>query len=132
VKTEWRTFAGVGLFVLPIALIYGALSTDPAGTALLLFAAAALVVVGAYLLSVHRTVGDRPEDRADAEPGDAAGEIEELPSASIWPLVLGIACTALAWGLAFTAWITVPAAIVLAYGITGMARESEAGRHPER
>ena len=66
------------------------------------------------------------DPRIDGPPSEEA-EVGELPSAGVWPLFMGLACVGIAWGLAFTAWITYPAVVALLISVVGYAHEVETG-----
>ena len=133
-KAEWRTYAGLSAFVLVFGVVYFALSREPVGSLLLFASWLSLFGLAVYLWMVHRRDGDRPEDMTEpgeavADPTGAGGssEVGDFPSGSIWPLFMGLACVGVAWGLAFTAWITLPAVAALLVSVIGYAHEVETG-----
>ena len=125
VRAERWIFAGTGLFLVPWAVIYAVSSDDPAGSLLLTGCAVALLALAAYLASAGRGVPRRPEDLDDAAP-QATAVHHHAPAVSLWPLVIGTAATLIGFGIAFTVWVAVPAAGLLALGVLGYARESTA------
>lgn len=136
-KVEWRTYAGLAAFVLPIGLVYVVLSREPVGSVLLFACALSLAALAVYLWWSRRGEPQRPEDMADADEARAAVErdgvhggpveVGEFPIGSVWPLFMGLACLGIAWGLAFTAWITLPSAVALLVAVIGYAHEVETG-----
>ncbi|MDQ2677136.1 MAG: cytochrome c oxidase subunit 4 [Actinomycetota bacterium] len=132
-KAEWRIYAGLSAFVLVFAVVYVALSREPVGSLLLFACSLSLFGLGIYLWGIHRRDGDRPEDMTEpSSPGidaraDGSTEVGDFPSGSIWPLFMGLSCLGIAWGLAFTAWITLPAAAALLISVVGYAHEVETG-----
>lgn len=132
-KAEWRIYAGLAALVLVFAVVYVALSREPVGSLLLFACAVSLAALAVYLWGIHRREGDRPEDMTDpdrpAETDRSEVEVEvgEFPSGSVWPLFMGLACVGIAWGLAFTAWITYPAVAALLISVVGYAHEVETG-----
>ena len=133
-KAEWRIYAGLAALVLVFAVVYVALSQEPVGSLLLFACSLSLVALAVYLWGIHRREGDRPEDMSDPErsaghvgTGTVEAEVGEFPSGSVWPLFMGLSCVGIAWGLAFTAWITYPAVAALLISVVGYAHEVETG-----
>ncbi len=136
-KVEWRTYAGLAAIVLPIGVVYLVLSREPVGSLLLFACALSLLALTVYLWWIRRGHPDRPEDLADpAEAREAdraeadahgATAVGDFPSGSVWPLFMGLACLGIAWGLAFTIWITLPSAMLLLTAVVGYAHEVETG-----
>lgn len=122
-NTAWRTMVGLGLFVVPFALVYWFLSYEEAGSVLLVGIPLALLGLGAYLLGAWRKAPALPEDRPD---GVAPGydEIGVFPSASIWPAVLAGGLTLAAFGFAYSGWLALPGLGVAFIGLGGMVIES--------
>lgn len=122
-KIAWRTIAGTGAFIAPFAAIYWFGSYEHSGTALLIATSVALLLLGAYLFLAARHASGLPEDRTDgALP--ATDEIGVFPSASVWPVVLGLGALFAALGLAYNGWLALPGAVVLLVAIGGMVVES--------
>ena len=130
-KAEWRIYAGLAALVLVFAVVYVGLSQEPVGSLLLFACSLSLAALAAYLWGIHRREGDRPEDMTDpdrsARTDRSEVEVGEFPSGSVWPLFMGLACVGIAWGLAFTAWITYPAVAALLISVVGYAHEVETG-----
>lgn len=129
-KAEWRIYAALSALVVVFGVVYVALSREPVGSLLLFACSLSLLALAVYLWGIHRREGDRPEDMTDPPPldptvGDA--EVGEFPAGSVWPLFMGLACVGIAWGLAFTAWITLPAVGALLIAVAGYAHEVETG-----
>jgi hypothetical protein len=124
VKAEWRIFAAGGAFFLLATAIYWFASAEYAGTVLLGVCAPATLLVAAWLLLQHRRVGERPEDRGDADPSEGAGEVGYFPTSSVWPLVLGAGAVVLANALVFGIALVVPGVILVAIAVVGYAVEA--------
>lgn len=130
-RTEWKLFTFLGIFMLPLGIAYavvGELSTgvEIAGTILLLIVAVSFAFIGVYLwLQAQRMHGElRPEDW-DATPEDGQGEVGSFPAASIWPLAGAGGVTVVALGLVF-GYFLLPVGFGLIFAtVIGMARESE-------
>ncbi|HEY8547138.1 MAG TPA: cytochrome c oxidase subunit 4 [Acidimicrobiales bacterium] len=121
----WRIFAGIGAFVVFLAILYWFASYEDAGSVLLLLAAVLSLWFGAYLWLQQR----RPDRAADAsqvdEPaGAGVSEALYLPHASVWPLVIGVGAASVANGLVLGTWVIVPGLAALALGIGGFVRQS--------
>jgi archaellum biogenesis protein FlaJ (TadC family) len=124
-KTEFKLFTGLGIFMAPLGVVYLLTSFEPAGSILILLVAVAFAFIGVYLgIESRKMQGYRPEDY-DAEQADGAGEVGSFPGASLWPFVGAIAVTTIAFGLVFSTFIAIPGLGLLLATIIGMARESE-------
>ena len=122
-NVAWRTMAGIGLFVIPFAIVYWFLSYERAGTVLLLGIPLSMLGLGAYLLGAWRRAPALPEDRTDGVV-PAQDEVGVFPSASIWPAVLAAGMTLTAFGFAYNPWLALPGLGVLVTGLGGMVVES--------
>ena len=130
-RTEWKLFTYLGIFMLPLGVAYAIVGhlgsgIEIAGTIMLLIVAVAFAFIGVYLyLQAQRMHGElRPEDW-DATPADGQGEVGSFPAASIWPFVGATGVTICALGLVFgTFFLPVGLPLILAT-VIGMARESE-------
>src|SRR5580698_9982763 len=94
-KVEWRTVLGASLFLGATALVYAAYKNHPeeaSGVVMLIFGFAAYGMLFGYLLLqyIRRDRIPRPEDRFDATNADGEGEVGYFPSASIWPVAMGL------------------------------------------
>ena len=54
-----------------------------------------------FFVGKIKVVGDRPEDRDDAEMADGAGTIDSFPGSSIWPFVMGMGAFTLVLAFVF-------------------------------
>jgi hypothetical protein len=107
-KTEWRLFGGLALFLFVAAAVYGfwtraALDgVDYIGTTALILSGLLCLMCGGYFWFVSRRIEPRPEDRPDAEISDGAGEVGFFSPGSYWPF--GMALAALTAGLGLVFW----------------------------
>ncbi|MEV6971657.1 cytochrome c oxidase subunit 4, partial [Hamadaea sp. NPDC051192] len=97
-KSEWRIFGGVALFLALCAPVYGWWTNhslghvDWVGTTALIMSTLLCAMCGGYFWFVSRRIDLRPEDRDDAEIAEGAGEIGFFSPGSYWPF--GIAAFA--------------------------------------
>jgi hypothetical protein len=120
----------LGAYGLAIAAVYWFVTYEPAGTVLLgVFGVFALVIA---LYSVREgslaTAGpERPEDRDDAVPGDAAERpVGSFHFESAWPLWLSVGAALLGAGLAFGLYLLPVGAVAVVVAVLGLMRESRA------
>ena len=130
---ELRYFLRTAIYIGAAGLVYWIVSTEPAGTVLLVFLLAALLsFVGVVALvarsafagvrgagplgAINRLVGftERPND-----PQPLRGEPELIPLASSWPIVTAGALVIIGAGLVFGAWLLLPGIALLVVGGLG-------------
>lgn len=111
----WRVFAGMGAFVVVIAIVYWFTSYEDAGSVLLVLSAVLGLWFGAFLWLQQRNASDST---------DPAPDTAYLPHASIWPLLIGLGAASIANGLVLGIWVIVPGVAALAFGIAGFVRQS--------
>ncbi len=117
-RVEAVIFLGTGAYLVVASVVYGVLSSEPAGTVMLALAGALGLFIGAYL---RRSPGLAEDDRHDGfEP--------YLPHASIWPFAIGMASLLVAHGLALGLWALLPGVVLLGAGMLGFSLQS---RHRE-
>ena len=131
---EVRFFVRTLLYLVPVTIVYWIVSTEPAGTALLValvvavaaFAVAAILLAPAALgdlrprggtlvrravSTVNRAVGFH--ERVEAPPPLEAGP-ELVPVGSPWPIVAAAAIVVIGLGLIFGPWLLGPGIVLLA------------------
>jgi hypothetical protein len=107
-KVETRIFLGVAAFLFASAIVYAWWSDvergriEVAGTTALVLSGGLAVIVGSYFWFVSRRIDMRPEDRADADIAEGAGELGFFSPGSYWPFSLGL--SAALGGLALALW----------------------------
>ncbi|NUR25319.1 MAG: cytochrome c oxidase subunit 4 [Catenulispora sp.] len=108
-KTEWRIFGGVALFLAIVMPVYAWWSNhtlghvDWVGSTALVMSTLLCAMCGGYFWFVSRRIDPRPEDRHDAEIADGAGEIGFFSPGSYWPF--GIAAFATVAGVGMVFWM---------------------------
>lgn len=124
-KTEWRIFGAVALFLFLAAAVYGWWSytdlggTDWIGTIALVLSGLLCLMCGGYFWFVSRRIEPRPEDRDDAEIQEGAGEIGFFSPGSYWPLGLGVATVLAGLGMVYWQWWLIAAGLLAVLGTTG-------------
>jgi len=131
VKVEWRTILGASIFLGATGLVYVAYKNHPteaSGVVMLVFGFAAYFMLFGFLLLQYwrRRRIPRPEDRFDATPADAQGEIAYFPNASIWPAGMGLGMVVGSIGLVWGMWYLLVGAIIFFGAVFGFMTESDA------
>jgi Cytochrome c oxidase subunit IV len=127
-RVESRIFELLTVFCFVCAAIYGFLSQEPVGIVGLTLTGGLCLIVGTYFRFVARRLEERPEDNAEAEVSDGAGDVGFFSPGSYWPIAVagGVALTG--FGLAFYQWwLIVLAVIGLIITICGLVFEYHAG-----
>jgi Cytochrome c oxidase subunit IV len=134
VKTEWRIFGSVALFLVLAAVGYawwtwydmGAI--EWIGSIALLLSFLLTAMIGGYFWVVSRRIDLRPEDREEAEIADGAGEIGFFSPGSYYPFGIAAAAAIAALGLVFWMWWLIIAGLVGVVAATaGMLFEYHTG-----
>jgi len=130
VKTEFWTFGGGAFFFLPLAVVYGVLSSwEPVGTVCLFLTGGLASLMGAYLWLVSRRIGPRPEDDVYAEIADGAGEQGIFPPHSWWPLAISLCIAMVITGLAVGWWLSLLGGLLALVSLVGWLFEFYRGAH---
>jgi hypothetical protein len=114
-----RIFAIIGSFLTVVAIGYGFLTYEWAGTVMLSLASALSFTIGGYLgwkKPPHGTAVDDAEPPGEEEPW--------FPAASGWPFALGAGVVLVGNGLLLGLWLLLPAGAFLAYAIAGFIQQS--------
>ena len=123
--TQARMFAGLAAFSAVAAIVYGIMSSEPAGTTLLLLTGGLTGLCGAYL-SWRRPDGDaRGESAPDAATEHGAADDEPwFPHASPWPFAVAVSVVLLGNAALLGLWLMLPAAVLLGASVAGFAAQS--------
>jgi hypothetical protein len=106
-KTEWRIFLIIAGFLFGATILYGTWThgesgnVEWVGTVALLLSFLLCSMCGGFFWFVSRRIDLRPEDRADAEISDGAGEVGFFSPGSYWPFGLALAAATAALGMVF-------------------------------
>ena len=130
-KTEGRIFAGLAIFFVIVATVYGVLSREVIGTTALILSGALALAIGFYSLRLSARLGPRPEDLPDAEISDGAGEFGFYSPHSWWPLPTAASAATIGLGFAFGWWLVVLGVFCLISCAVGFVFEYYRGYHAE-
>ncbi|HLU33885.1 MAG TPA: cytochrome c oxidase subunit 4 [Natronosporangium sp.] len=117
-RTEWRIFGGIAVFLLGLAGLYAWWTWDWfgeiewIGSIALLLSATLSLMVALYFLVVARRIEPRPEDRLDGEIAEGAGEVGFFSPGSYFPVGLALAISLGGLGVAFWMWWLIAGGIV--------------------
>ncbi|OJF10265.1 cytochrome c oxidase subunit 4 [Couchioplanes caeruleus] len=136
-KTEYKIFTGVAVFLFGAALVYGLYTngvgqTEWVGTVALILSGLLCAMCGGFFWFVARRIDLRPEDREDGEIAEGAGEIGFFSPGSYWPFGLALAASIAAMGLVFWMWWLLALGLVMViFAACGLLFEYYSGtRHP--
>lgn len=118
--TQARMFAALAAFSVVAAVVYGIMSSEPAGTTLLLLTGGLTGLCGAYL-SWRRPSPSGPEPHTDAVE---ASEEPWFPHASPWPFAVAVSTVLLGNAALLGLWLMLPAAVLLGASVAGFAAQS--------
>jgi hypothetical protein len=137
-KIEARIFLLVMAFCWVAAAIYawgthydrGAI--EWAGFAALILSGGLCGITGSFFWFVSRRIDPRPEDRADGEIAEAAGDLGFFSPGSYWPIGLAAAAALTAIGFAFVqVWLALVGAAAILFNVGGLLFEYySGGRNP--
>lgn len=106
-KIETWLFTALGVFFLPIAIVYGFVTdwNEPVGPVGLFLTAGLCLMVGLYLWLTSRRIDERPEDDPAGEIAQGAGELGHFSPHSWWPFAVGMGCAITFAGMAVGWWL---------------------------
>jgi len=137
-KTEYKIFAGVAVFLFGAAAVYGTWTHGETGQLewigfiALILSGLLCAMCGGFFWFVARRIDLRPEDREDGEIAEGAGEIGFFSPGSYWPFGIALAASIAGMGLVYwMAWLIALGLIMVVFGACGMLFEYYSGtRHP--
>ena len=118
-KTEYKIFAGVAVFLFGAAAVYGSYTYGEVGQlewigfVALILSGLLCSMCGGFFWFVARRIDLRPEDRADGEIAEGAGEIGFFSPGSYWPFGIALAASTAGLGLVFWQWWLVALGLVM-------------------
>jgi len=133
-RTEWKLFSVVAAFLAGATIVY-ALWTNGAeghvdwvGTVALSLSFLLCAMCGGFFWFVSRRIEPRPEDRADGEIADGAGEIGFFSPGSYWPFGLALCATVAGLGMVFwQVWLLVAGLVAVIAASAGLLFEYYTG-----
>lgn len=128
-KSEAWIFGICAIFFLLVSPAYWFLSGDWTGTTALVMTFLLVTLVAFYLGFHAQRMDPRPEDRADGEIADGAGELGFFPPYSWWPLWCGLALATMALGVAVGWWLFVMGGAFGVIALSGLIFEYYRGEH---
>ena len=127
-RIEARIFELLTLFFAVVAVIYAIFSREPIGITALALSGGLCLIIGTYFRFVARRLSLRPEDYAEAEVSDGAGDLGFFSPGSYWPIALAAGAGLAAISLAFYhVWMVVIAAVVVIAMAAGLVFEYHVG-----
>jgi hypothetical protein len=110
VRTEYKIFGGVAVFLFAVAALYAAWTkgqtehVEWVGTVALILSGLLCSMCGGFFWFVARRIDLRPEDRPDGEIADGVGEIGFFSPGSYWPFGVAVSATLAGLGLVLWMW----------------------------
>jgi Cytochrome c oxidase subunit IV len=137
VKTEYKIFISVAVFLFGVALVYALWTNGQTGhlewigTVALILSGLLCSMCGGFFWFVSRRIDLRPEDRTDAEIVEGAGEIGFFSPGSYWPFGIALAAATAGLGIVFWMWWLIAFGLVMVvFGACGLLFEYYSGtRH---
>jgi hypothetical protein len=129
VKAEAWIFGALTIFVALVTPVYWFMSKDPTGTTALVLTFFLVLMIGGYLALVARRIDPRPEDKAEGEIAEGAGELGFFSPQSKWPLFVSATFVLVVLGPVFGWWLMVLGFAFGAYTLTGLVYEYYRGDH---
>lgn len=133
-KVEARIFDLVMAFSFLMAAVYGYWTwadtghVEPVGVVALALTGGLALIVGTYFRFVARRIEVRPEDNADAEVSDGAGELGFFSPGSYWPIGLAAAAAVSGVAVAFWhVWLLVVGIVLVLIMVGGLVFEYHTG-----
>ncbi|OYO21648.1 cytochrome C oxidase subunit IV [Enemella dayhoffiae] len=112
-RTEYKIYLPLGLFFVVCTVAYWFFGRvdggriEWVGIAALALTALMVFQIGFYLYFTARKMDLRPEDRADGEVTEGAGDMGFFPPRSIWPFWAAVTAGLVFLGPVFGWWLTV-------------------------
>ena len=116
-RVQWQLFASVAAFIALIGTVYWFVSYENAGTTMLALASGLALLLAGWLYLQQR-------GSSDGSASDAPVEEDYLPTASVWPLAIGVAAALTVNGLILGWAYAAPGAAALALAVAGFVAQS--------
>ncbi len=128
-KSEAWLFGFCSAFFLVVTPVYWFSSGDQTGTTALVMTFLLTTLITFYLGFHARKMEPRPEDRADGEIAEGAGELGFFPPYSWWPLWCALCLAAMTLGVAVGWWLFIIGGVLGAMALSGLIFEYYRGEH---
>ena len=137
-RIEARLFEFIALFFILTAVLYAVLTLlyatggeEWAGTTALALTGGLAMIVATFFRFVARRLDTRPEDYEGAEISDGAGELGFFAPHSWWPIMVALAASVAAVGVAiWLPWLIVAGVVFVLASAAGLVFEYYVG--PEK
>jgi hypothetical protein len=131
VKIETTLFGAGTFFFIPLAIIYGIVTSwhEPVGASALFLTGGLALLIGLFLWITSRRIDPRPEDDPSADISEGAGEQGVFAPYSWWPLPVGLAGALVFAGLALGWWLVGIGMVFGAIALVGWVYEFYRGEH---
>ena len=106
-KAEAWIFGSLTIFFALATPVYWFMSKDPTGTTALILTLFLVLMIAAYLGLIARRIDPRPEDKAEGEIAEGAGELGFFPPQSKWPLFVSLTFVLVVLGPIIGWWLMV-------------------------
>ena len=135
---EARLFEILTAFFALATIVYGVLTAyflpggiEWAGVTALVMTTGLTLIIGTFFRFVARRLDTRPEDYEDAEIADGAGELGFYAPHSWWPILVALAASVAAVGIAWwLPWLIVAGSVLVLSAAAGLVFEYYVG--PEK
>ncbi|TDE13448.1 cytochrome c oxidase subunit 4 [Jiangella asiatica] len=127
-KIEAFIFGIITVFFALVTPVYWFMSEDPTGTTALVLTFGLGAMIAFYFNLVSRRIQPRPEDRADGEVEELAGEYGFYSPHSWWPLAAASAVSVVFLGLVFAWFIFIIGVALAAIAAVGWVFEYYRGQ----
>lgn len=137
-RIESRLFLFIAAFLFVAAAIYGYTThqsanghgVEPVGVAALILSGGLTLIIGSFFSFVSRRIDARPEDRADAEIAEGAGELGFFSPGSYWPVGIAASAAVTGAGLAFAQlWLALLGVVMILATVGGLLFEYYVGQN---
>jgi hypothetical protein len=140
-KVEGRMFLFIAVFAFIMAVVYGIWTRlgsvdhriEPVGLVALILTGGLCLIIGTFFEFVARRLDQpRPEDNAQAEVSDGAGEVGFFSPGSYWPIALALSAAVVGVALAFwLVWLLVAGFVFVLVMVGGLVFEYHVGPNAE-
>jgi hypothetical protein len=128
-KVETGIFAVCAVFLVLVTPAYWFISGDHTGTTALGMTFLLVLLIALYLGFHAAKMEPRPEDRADGEIADGAGELGFFPPYSWWPLWCALCLSTMVLGVAVGWWLVIIGGGLGSIALSGLIFEYYRGEH---